>query len=74
MRLVLYSKPGCHLCESVRADLVRLGADFEERDITRDDALFRRYQYLIPVLESADGRFLEAPITAEDVANFVLAT
>jgi hypothetical protein len=51
-----------------------LGADFEERDITRDDALFRRYQYLIPVLESADGRFLEAPITAEDVANFVLAT
>ena len=63
--LVLYSKPGCHLCE----DLAHLLADLQpewgfsvsELDITRDDALFARYRYDIPVLlcgttEIARGR------------------
>ena len=73
MRLVLYSKPGCHLCESLRADLERLGVPFEERDITTDDALVQRYRYLIPVLEAPSGDVLEAPITTEDLASFLAA-
>ena len=73
MRLVLYSKPGCHLCEAVRADLQRLRAPFEERDITTDDALFRRYQYSIPVLEAPSGQVLEAPITTDDLRTFLAA-
>ena len=76
MRLVLYSKPGCHLCEDVRRDLSRLtsgGLDLtvEERDITTNPEWDRRFRYLIPVVESADGRCLEAPITTEALERFV---
>jgi len=71
VNLVLYSKPGCHLCAAVRADLARWGAGFEERDITTNAAWFERFQYLIPVLEAADGRMLEPPITTEALAAFV---
>jgi glutaredoxin len=57
--LTLYSKPGCHLCDEVRAALDELQADhgfaIEEIDITRDSALFEQYRYDIPVLWR-DGR------------------
>ena len=52
--VVLYSRPGCHLCEEARDMLVRAGAAFEERDIESDDALFRRYLERIPVI-ALDG-------------------
>lgn len=52
--LVLYSKPGCHLCEELRAELddMRPELDFsiEEIDITSESALFERYRHEIPVL------------------------
>ena len=58
-RVVLYSKPGCHLCEEMRAlvDDVLDGSDVAVRevDVTRDAALFERFRYDIPVLE-IDGR------------------
>ena len=50
MTVILYSRPGCHLCEDARAMLVRAGATFEERDIEADDVLFRRYLERIPVI------------------------
>jgi len=52
--VVLYSRPGCHLCEEARDMLVRAGAAFDERDIESDDALFRRYLERIPVI-AIDG-------------------
>jgi glutaredoxin len=52
--LLLYGKPDCHLCEELRAELdemqPELGFTIEEIDITRDEALFERYRYEIPVL------------------------
>ncbi len=65
--VILYSKPGCHLCEEAKVKLERLrahGYEFavEERDISADPALFARFQYIIPVVE-VDGRTLEAPIS-----------
>jgi glutaredoxin len=48
--LVLYSRPGCHLCEDARAVLARIGHPFEELDIEADDALLRRYLERIPVV------------------------
>ena len=50
MSVILYSRPGCHLCEEARAMLERSGAAFEERDIEADDALLRRYLERIPVI------------------------
>jgi glutaredoxin len=57
-RVVLYARPGCHLCDDARAMLERarasLGFDLVERDIEDDDALLRRYLERIPVIE-VDG-------------------
>ncbi|NMF84615.1 glutaredoxin family protein [Nodosilinea sp. P-1105] len=53
MKFVLYSKPGCHLCEGLAEKLAaasHLPFDLEVRDITTRDDWFQRYQYDIPVL------------------------
>lgn len=53
MKFVLYSKPGCHLCEGLEEKLAaarHLNFDLEIRDITTRDDWFQRYQYEIPVL------------------------
>jgi len=56
--VVLYSRPGCCLCDDARVILerVRLRRAFslEERDIDRDDALLRAYLERIPVV-TIDG-------------------
>ena len=54
VRLVLYGRPGCHLCDDARAVLVRVGAPFSEVDITSDDALHAAYLERIPVV-TLDG-------------------
>jgi glutaredoxin len=55
--VILYTAPGCHLCDDARAVLERVRGEipFElvERDITADDALHRRYLERIPVVELA---------------------
>ena len=50
MTIVLYGKPGCHLCDDARAVLERVGATFTEIDITTDDALHATYLERIPVV------------------------
>jgi glutaredoxin len=57
--VVVYSRPGCHLCEEALASIVALHADgyrFELRevDIESDEALLRRHLERIPVVE-VDG-------------------
>ncbi len=55
---MLYSRPGCHLCDAARAVVERvtqqLGERFVERDITLDPAELRAYGDSIPVVE-VDG-------------------
>ena len=48
--LVLFGKPGCHLCDEARAVLERVGEPFTEVDITTDDALHAAYLERIPVV------------------------
>jgi flavoprotein len=55
-QLVLYSRPGCHLCDEALGELVALhgeGYRFELRevDIESDEGLLRRMLERIPVLE-----------------------
>jgi glutaredoxin len=56
--VVVLSRPGCHLCEEAMKVLRELQArhDFElqERDITEDEVLHRRYFERIPVVR-VDG-------------------
>lgn len=59
VRVVLYTKPGCHLCEDmldvVRPALRAAGLTLEERDITASLDDYLRYRYDVPVLV-IDGR------------------
>jgi hypothetical protein len=53
MKLILYSKPGCHLCEGLQEKLEQIKdvpLDLEIRDITTREDWFQAYQYEIPVL------------------------
>ncbi|MGJ3250972.1 MAG: glutaredoxin family protein [Elainellaceae cyanobacterium] len=53
MRLILYSKPDCHLCEGLQEKLEQittLDFDLEIRDITTRDDWFQTYEYEVPVL------------------------
>jgi glutaredoxin len=71
--LTLYSKPGCHLCEELRAAVDELQAEhpftINEIDITTNLDLFARYRYEIPVLlkdgeEVARGRITDRELMA----------
>ena len=57
MSLVLYGRPGCHLCDEARTVLERIGHPFEEVDIEADDELLARYLVRIPVI-ALDGEEL----------------
>ena len=52
-RIVLYSKPGCHLCDEARTVIetvcAELGEQYDEVDITSSDSLMSRYGEEIPV-------------------------
>ncbi len=69
--LVLLSKPGCHLCEVMKAAaaplLAELGLELVERDVRDDPEERRRYAAEIPVLlwngvVVAHGRATEAAL------------
>jgi hypothetical protein len=53
LELILYAKPGCHLCEGLEEKLRAIpdwAIQLEIRDITTNPDWFDRYQYEIPVL------------------------
>lgn len=60
MKLILYSKPGCHLCEGLQEKLEQIATtpdlnsdinlQIELRDITMRDDWYQAYQYEVPVL------------------------
>ncbi|HJW22916.1 MAG TPA: glutaredoxin family protein [Candidatus Limnocylindrales bacterium] len=70
--LVLYGRPGCHLCEEARAAVQSVLEDrashglpiprVVERNIDTDEAWHRAYLERIPVLE-LDGHRLELVVT-----------
>ena len=73
MRLILYSKPGCHLCEGLQEKLEQiqnLSFELEIRDITTRKDWFAAYEYEVPVLflsnrqgaKVAEEEIIEAPL------------
>jgi len=54
VHVVLYSRPGCHLCDEARAVLeaerARTPFGLEELDIETDDGLVKEYGIRIPVV------------------------
>ena len=58
-RVVLYSRPGCHLCDDARAVIeavcAEVGEQYDEIDITGSEELTRSFGEEIPVT-FVDGR------------------
>ncbi|MCS6812129.1 MAG: glutaredoxin family protein [Cyanobacteria bacterium] len=53
MQLILYSKPGCHLCEGLQEKLSQIttvSIELDVRDISTRDDWRMAYEYEIPVL------------------------
>lgn len=52
--MVLFTRPGCHLCDAARAVVEKVTAEFgepyAERDITLDQHQLRAYADSIPVV------------------------
>ena len=71
MIVTIYSRPGCHLCDDMKALVTRVvrsaspAATVEEIDISRDKDLESRYGTEIPVL-LVDGKRAAKYRIAED--------
>lgn len=54
INMVIYSKSGCCLCDKAKAILLRVQIEIpftlQEIDISQNQALFEKYQYVIPVV------------------------
>ena len=52
---MIFTKPGCHLCDVMKKDIMNLKDEFNfnfiEVNIINDKLLFERYKDKIPVLE-----------------------
>jgi glutaredoxin len=75
MRVVLYSRPGCHLCDDARQVLLAEQAaspfDLVEVDVQDDDDLERAYGIRIPVVEiDGDDRF-EYEVDPEELRRLI---
>jgi hypothetical protein len=70
-RVILYTKPGCHLCDLAHQLLLGLQREFDLTiqpvDICSDPALRERYWDKIPVLLIDDHTTIAAPIRTADI-------
>ena len=68
--LTLYTRPGCSLCDTMKAELQRRGYQVREVNIDDDPALTRRYGLDIPVAVRPDGTLVaKHRLSASDLAR-----
>lgn len=73
-KLILYDRPGCHLCEQAFALIESMGQGqaCDSVDIEQDIQLLRRYGLRIPVLQRKDtGAELDWPFDSTRLAQFL---
>lgn len=74
-QVVLFSRPGCHLCDLARDEIeavrARHGFDFVEVDIGSDDRLVRDYGLRIPVVSVDGEEVFEIEVDASRLAALV---
>jgi glutaredoxin len=75
VHVVLYSRPGCHLCDEARAVLeaqrARTPFDLEELDIETDDELVKEYGIRIPVVAIDGVERFEIAVDRGELARLV---
>jgi glutaredoxin len=69
-RVIIYSRPGCHLCEEAKREMLAAGCGdqyfLEEIDIETDPALKERYGWEIPVIVINGVRAFKYRLTADE--------
>jgi len=69
--VIIYSRPGCHLCDEAKAAIMTAGCSdrfvLEEINIESSDELLNKYRYDIPVI-TIDG--VESFIHRVDAKEF----
>lgn len=54
IKIDIFSKDDCSLCEVAKAEILKFQKEFEfelnEIDITKDDEIFEKFKYEIPVI------------------------
>ncbi len=75
VHLTIYSRPGCHLCDEMKATVGRvaqkLPLQVTELDITTDVALEARYGLDIPVLMVDGKKAAKHRVTEEDLLRIL---
>jgi len=76
--VIIYSRPGCHLCDEAKAAIRSAGIDdqftLEEIDIESDDELLRKYKYDIPVIAIDGAETFIHRLTPQEFKQKLLAT
>ena len=72
-QLILYSKPGCHLCEEMKAEISQANCaalyELQEINIESDPELFARYRNDIPVLSINGVEAFKHRLSSADFRN-----
>lgn len=74
-KLTLYSRPGCHLCEELEAEVLEMlggrAVTIETVDISDDPGLERRFGVRIPVLADGETELSAYPLDRARVARWI---
>ena len=77
VKAVLYTRPGCHLCEEMKEVMSSSGCaelyELEEVDIESEAELFARYQFEIPVLFINGVEAFRHSVRADEFRAYVTA-
>jgi glutaredoxin-like protein DUF836 len=75
VQVVLYTKPGCHLCEVMKDEMAKAGGaglyELQEINIESDADLLARFRYDIPVLMINGVEAFRHRLTAEAFRDYL---
>ena len=75
VQVILYRKPGCHLCEVMKKEMAKADCaelyKLQEINIESDAGLFARYRYDIPVLMIDGVEAFRHRVTADSFRTYV---
>ena len=73
--VTIYSRPGCHLCDEMKAIVLRVGSTIplavEEIDISTDPKLEQLYGLEIPVLFVAGKKVAKYRVSERDLRRIL---
>lgn len=76
IRVIIYSRPGCHLCDEAKQAIAAAGCPgeytLEEINIESDAGLLSRYQYDIPVITINGVEAFRHRLTSEAFRDLML--